>query len=211
MAKLRIAGVGAGYFSRFQTSKAGATSPDAECVGIVRPRRGKARRRWPTRSAFRACYTDARGDARRAAARPRRHRHAAADARTAALRSRSARRASPHLPEAVGARLRGRRRDRRARRARGRAAASCTRTSASSRGTAKRSGCSTPACWARCTRVAFRLRPGDGQGPRAYLDRQPYFQTMPRLLVVETAIHWIDTFRFLMGEVDGRSRAAAPR
>ncbi|MCU0805370.1 MAG: Gfo/Idh/MocA family oxidoreductase [Burkholderiales bacterium] len=50
--------------------------------------------------------------------------------------------------------------------------------------------------------VAFRLRPGDGQGPRAYLDRQPYFQTMPRLLVVETAIHWIDTFRFLMGEID---------
>ncbi len=49
--------------------------------------------------------------------------------------------------------------------------------------------------------VAFRLRPGDGQGPHAYLDRQPYFQTMPRLLVYETAIHWIDTFRFLMGEV----------
>jgi D-apiose dehydrogenase len=48
--------------------------------------------------------------------------------------------------------------------------------------------------------VAFRLRPGDGQGPRAYLDRQPYFQKMPRLLVHETAIHWIDTFRFLMGE-----------
>lgn len=51
--------------------------------------------------------------------------------------------------------------------------------------------------------VSFRLRPGDGQGPHAYLDRQPYFQTMPRLLVVETAIHWIDTFRFLMGEVAG--------
>jgi predicted dehydrogenase len=49
--------------------------------------------------------------------------------------------------------------------------------------------------------VAFRLRPGDGQGPRAYLDRQPYFQQMPRLLVVETAIHWIDTFRYLLGEV----------
>ena len=31
--------------------------------------------------------------------------------------------------------------------------------------------------------VAFRLRPGDGQGPRAYLDRQPYFQAMPRFLV----------------------------
>ena len=50
--------------------------------------------------------------------------------------------------------------------------------------------------------VAFRLRPGDGQGPRAYLDRQPYFQHMPRFLVVETAIHWIDTFRYLMGEVE---------
>ena len=49
--------------------------------------------------------------------------------------------------------------------------------------------------------VAFRLRPGDGQGPGAYLDRQPYFQTMPRFLVMETAIHWIDTFRFLMGDV----------
>jgi len=50
--------------------------------------------------------------------------------------------------------------------------------------------------------VAFRMRPGDGQGPRAYLDRQPYFQTMPRFLVVETAIHFIDTFRFLLGEVE---------
>ena len=49
--------------------------------------------------------------------------------------------------------------------------------------------------------VAFRLRPGDGQGVRAYLDRQPYFQNMKRFLVYETAIHWIDTFRFLMGEV----------
>jgi predicted dehydrogenase len=50
--------------------------------------------------------------------------------------------------------------------------------------------------------VAFRLRPGDGQGPRAYLDRQPYFQQMRRFLVTETAIHWIDTFRFLMGEIE---------
>ncbi len=49
--------------------------------------------------------------------------------------------------------------------------------------------------------VAFRLRPGDGQGAAAYLDRQPYFQRMPRFLVFETAIHFIDTFRFLMGEV----------
>jgi predicted dehydrogenase len=48
--------------------------------------------------------------------------------------------------------------------------------------------------------ITFRLRTGDGQGPRAYLDRQPYFQKMPRFLVHETAVHWIDTFRFLMGE-----------
>ena len=29
--------------------------------------------------------------------------------------------------------------------------------------------------------VTFRLRPGDGQGERAYLDRQPYFQKMEKL------------------------------
>ena len=47
--------------------------------------------------------------------------------------------------------------------------------------------------------ATFRLRPGDGQGPEAYLDRQPYFQTMERFLVRETAVHWIDTFRYLFG------------
>ncbi len=49
--------------------------------------------------------------------------------------------------------------------------------------------------------AAFRLRPGDGQGPQAYTDRQPYFQQMPQFLVRETAVHFIDTFRYLMGEV----------
>jgi D-apiose dehydrogenase len=49
--------------------------------------------------------------------------------------------------------------------------------------------------------IAFRLRPGDGQGPDAYLDRQPSFRQMPRFLVRETAVHFIDTFRYLMGEV----------
>ncbi|MGP1397731.1 MAG: Gfo/Idh/MocA family protein [Inquilinaceae bacterium] len=47
----------------------------------------------------------------------------------------------------------------------------------------------------------FRLRPGDGQGPAAYLDRQPYFQTMRRFLIHETGIHFIDVFRFLVGDV----------
>ena len=48
--------------------------------------------------------------------------------------------------------------------------------------------------------ITFRLRPGDGQGNDAYLDRQPYFQKMERFLVHETAVHWIDTFRYLLGE-----------
>ncbi|MGB7336888.1 MAG: Gfo/Idh/MocA family oxidoreductase [Salaquimonas sp.] len=47
--------------------------------------------------------------------------------------------------------------------------------------------------------ITFRLRTGDGQGPNAYLDRQPYFQTMSRFLIHETAVHWLDTFRFLLG------------
>lgn len=34
--------------------------------------------------------------------------------------------------------------------------------------------------------LSFWLRPGDGQGPRAYLDRQPYFQHMKRFLVHES-------------------------
>ncbi len=72
--------------------------------------------------------------------------------------------------------------------------------------------------WYRCIRetivagelgdlyqITFRLRPGDGQGPDAYLERQPYFQHMERFLVHETAVHWIDTFRFLMGEPEAVS------
>ena len=50
--------------------------------------------------------------------------------------------------------------------------------------------------------VGFRMRPGDGQGKDAYLNRQPYFQKMERFLIHETAIHIIDVFRFLFGEID---------
>lgn len=49
--------------------------------------------------------------------------------------------------------------------------------------------------------VSFRLRPGDGQGPEAYLARQPYFQKMERFLIHETGIHFVDSFRALLGEV----------
>lgn len=53
----------------------------------------------------------------------------------------------------------------------------------------------------RLHNLYFRARPGDGWGPDAYLSRQPYFREMPRLLVHETGVHFIDTFRFLAGEV----------
>ncbi len=48
--------------------------------------------------------------------------------------------------------------------------------------------------------LTFRLRTGDGQGAEAYLERQPYFQEMERFLIHETGVHWIDTFRYLMGD-----------
>jgi predicted dehydrogenase len=49
--------------------------------------------------------------------------------------------------------------------------------------------------------ISCRTRMGDGWGPDAYLERQPYFRTMPRLLVFETGVHFIDVFRYLGGEV----------
>jgi len=50
---------------------------------------------------------------------------------------------------------------------------------------------------------SFRCRMGDGWQPDAYMDRQPYFRTMPRLLVFETGVHFVDTFRYIAGEIDG--------
>jgi predicted dehydrogenase len=50
--------------------------------------------------------------------------------------------------------------------------------------------------------VSVRMRPGDGQGPDAYLGRQPYFQKMERFLIHETAIHFIDVFRYYFGEIE---------
>lgn len=49
--------------------------------------------------------------------------------------------------------------------------------------------------------LSFRMRTGDGWSSDAYLHRQPYFRTMPRLLIFETGIHFIDTFRYLAGEI----------
>ncbi len=49
--------------------------------------------------------------------------------------------------------------------------------------------------------VYFRSRMGDGWGQNAYLDRQPYFRDYPRLLVYENGVHFIDTYRYLCGEI----------
>jgi predicted dehydrogenase len=51
------------------------------------------------------------------------------------------------------------------------------------------------------THLYFRMRMGDGWGERAYLDRQPFFREYPRLLIYETGVHFVDTFRYLLGEV----------
>ena len=49
--------------------------------------------------------------------------------------------------------------------------------------------------------LTFRTRMGDGWGENAYIPRQPYFRDYPRLLVYETGVHFIDTFRYLAGDI----------
>ncbi len=53
----------------------------------------------------------------------------------------------------------------------------------------------------RLFHIGFRMRTGDGRGPTPY-SVQPYFRDMPRLLIYETAVHYLDTFRFLAGEIE---------
>jgi predicted dehydrogenase len=47
----------------------------------------------------------------------------------------------------------------------------------------------------------FRTRKRDGGGTAPY-PSQPYFAQMPRLLIHETLVHYIDTARFLFGDVE---------
>ena len=51
--------------------------------------------------------------------------------------------------------------------------------------------------------ISIRTRTGDGWQPDAYLGRQPYFREMERFLVFEMGVHFIDTMRFLGGEIEG--------
>jgi predicted dehydrogenase len=48
--------------------------------------------------------------------------------------------------------------------------------------------------------AGFVMRNGDGWGPAPY-PVQPYFREMPQLLVYEMVVHFLDTFRYLMGEI----------
>ncbi|MEX2138370.1 MAG: Gfo/Idh/MocA family oxidoreductase [Pirellulales bacterium] len=51
---------------------------------------------------------------------------------------------------------------------------------------------------------SFFWRTGDGRGPDAY-PAQPYFRQMPRLMIYESLVHILDTFRFLGGEMQVQS------
>jgi predicted dehydrogenase len=52
----------------------------------------------------------------------------------------------------------------------------------------------------RIFHLGFCMRNGDGRGAEPYTV-QPYFRAMPQLLIYETLVHFLDTFRFLAGEI----------
>ena len=199
MTKLRGVGIGAGYFSQFHYD-AWARIDGVEITAVCDPDPARAAA-GASASACRGNTPTCREALARGASRLRRHHHAPGDPpRDLSGRGRSGR--PCHLPEAARpvARPRPRRWSSAART--GACGSWSTRTSASSPGTARSSVCSTPATiGTRLHSLTFRSRPGDGWGADAYLGRQPYFRTMPRLLVHETGVHFIDTFRFLGGEI----------
>lgn len=49
--------------------------------------------------------------------------------------------------------------------------------------------------------INLHMRMGDGWQEDAYMNRQPYFRKMERLLIYETGVHFIDIFRYLGGEI----------
>jgi predicted dehydrogenase len=48
--------------------------------------------------------------------------------------------------------------------------------------------------------IAFHMRTGDGRGEQPYTV-QPYFRDMPQFILYEVVVHFIDTFRYLVGEI----------
>ncbi|MGJ8726037.1 MAG: Gfo/Idh/MocA family protein [Roseibacillus sp.] len=57
----------------------------------------------------------------------------------------------------------------------------------------------------------FQCRMGDGWGDDAYLARQPFFREYERLFIFETGVHFLDTFRYLFGEVSSLYATTAQR
>jgi predicted dehydrogenase len=49
--------------------------------------------------------------------------------------------------------------------------------------------------------ASFVMRNSDGRGPEPY-PAQPYLRGMNRLLVYEMVVHFLDTFRYLLGEIN---------
>ena len=50
--------------------------------------------------------------------------------------------------------------------------------------------------------ISVLMRMGDGWQEDAYLARQPFFREYPRLLIYETGVHFLDTFRYLGGGIE---------
>lgn len=48
--------------------------------------------------------------------------------------------------------------------------------------------------------LSFDWRTGDGNGPEPFA-AQPYFREMPRLIIHESLVHILDTYRYLAGEL----------
>lgn len=49
--------------------------------------------------------------------------------------------------------------------------------------------------------INLHMRMGDGWQTDAYMNRQPYFREMEQLLIYETGVHFIDVFRYLIGDI----------
>lgn len=49
--------------------------------------------------------------------------------------------------------------------------------------------------------LMFRMRTGEGWDTDAYMDRDASLHSQPRILLDEMGTHFVDTFRFLLGEV----------
>ena len=198
MSRLKGAAMGAGYFSRFQY-EAWSRMPEVELAAIYNRTEEKAR-------AIMAQYGVARyyGDWRemidQRASRFRRHHHAAGNARrdvrlcrhpaasTSSAKSRSRR----HWKPAGGSSRQ------RARRGVRFMVHENWRWQPWYREIKRIQRAGTVG---EFTHIHFPMRMGDGWGENAYLDRQPFFRDYPRLLVYETGVHFIDTFRYLLGEI----------